>query len=270
MKSKKNEILAAQRPQKPKRRIKIWWIALIVFLIAGILIGLIYFLLYAKTFKIQSFKVSGNRLTAQHIVISSFFAESLKQKPWLSFLGSDNIFFWEFAPKAVSPLYVSTVQEITRDVDFGKRQVSFTVHERSVTNVLCEYNGGKCYGMDENGFVFSSVPEVRGALILRFEAGPGEQIMVGKQYLTSPEWTKNIMRTIAIMESEGFVPRLVRVKRDLVEEWEAVMQEGFSFYFSLHFVPENLTSILKDISSKTRPDAIQYFDFRVENRVYYK
>jgi hypothetical protein len=267
---RKTEILSAQRPHKTEKKNVVWKVMVILFLVVGILVGCVYFLLNSSLFKVESMKVSGVRLTAQHIIMSSFFAESTREKPWLSFFGPDHILFWKFAPKEISPSYVSTVERIIRDVNFGKKQVSFLVTERLVTNVLCEYNSGKCYGMDENGFVFSSVPEVRGSLILRFEAGPGEHIMVGKQYLTSPLWTKNIMNTISLMESEGFVPKLVRVKRDSIEEWEALMQEGFSFYFSLHFIPENLQSVLKDIALKTRPETIEYFDFRVENRVYYK
>gem|GEM_PF-1488048 len=269
-KFKKTEILSAQRPHKPKKKVRIWGIALIIFFIAGAIIGFFYFILNAEMLKVRSIKVSGVRLTGQNIIISSFFAESVKQKSWLVLLGPDNLLFWKFAPENISPLYVPTVQEIKKEASFRERKVSLNVTERSVVNVLCEYNGGKCYGMDEKGFVFSSVPEVRGALILRFEAGPGEKIMIGKQYLDSSEWTKNIMETISIMESEGFVPKLIKVNGVGLEEWEAVMPEGFSFYFSLHFVPENFRSILGDISTKTRLDTLQYFDFRVQNRVYYK
>ncbi len=269
-KFKKTEILSAQRSHKPRKKIRVWGIALIIFFVVGILIGLSYLILNMQMLKVQSIKVSGVRLTNQNTIISSFFAESVKQKAWLVLLGPDNLLFWKFAPEEISPLYVSSVQDIKKDVSFGEKKVLLDVTERSVVNVLCEYNGGKCYGMDENGFVFSSVPEVHGALILRFEAGPGEKIMVGKQYLDSPEWTKNIMETISIMESEGFTPKLIKVKGVGLEEWEAVMPEGFSFYFSLHFIPENFRSILNDISSKTRLDTLQYFDFRVQNRVYYK
>jgi len=269
-KFKKTEILSAQRPHKSKKKIQIWGVALIICIIAGIILGLFYFILNANTLKVQGIKVSGIRLTGQNVIISSFFAESIKQKPWLAILGPDNLLFWKFASGSISPLYVPTVQEIKKRVDLGEKKVFLEVTERFVTNVLCEYNGGKCYGMDGNGFVFSSVPEVRGALILRFEAGPGEKIMIGKQYLDSPEWTKNIMHIVAIMESEGFIPKLVKVSGVGLEEWEAVMPEGFSFYFSLHFVPENFRSILGDISTKTRLDTLQYFDFRVQNRVYYK
>jgi len=269
-KFKKTEILSAQRPHKSKKKIRMWGIALIVFLVAGVVIGFFYFILNARMLKVQSMKVSGVRLTGQNIIISSFFAESVKQRSWLMLLGPDNLLFWKFAPEIISPLYVPTVQEIKKDVNFGEKKVSLDVTERSVVNVLCEYDGGKCYGMDEKGFVFSLVPEVRGALILRFEAGPGEKIMIGKQYLNSQEWTKNIIQTISVMESEGFVPKLIKVNGVGLEEWEAVMPEGFSFYFSLHFVPENFRSILNDISIKTRLDTLQYFDFRVQNRVYYK
>lgn len=269
-KSKKTEIFSAQRPHKSKKKIRVWGIALIIFFIVALVIGFLYFILNAEIFKVQSIKVSGIRLTTQNAIVSSFFAESVKQKPWLVLFGPDNLLFWKFAQEKISPLYVLTVQEIKKEVSFGEKKVSLDVIERSVVNVICEYNGGKCYGMDENGFVFSSVPEVRGALILRFEAGPDEKIMTGKQYLNSPEWTKNIMQTISIMKSEGFVPQLIKVNGVGLEEWEAVMPEGFSFYFSLHFVPENFRSILGDISTKTRLDTLQYFDFRVQNRVYYK
>ncbi len=265
----REEIFSAQRPKREKKKKMVWFFAGALFFVFALFLTLSYVVLNADMFRVESIKVSGARLTPHQKVISSFIAEAIRDRKWLSVLGPDNILFWICAPEETFFPYVPTIRKVSQDVDFGEKKVFITTDERSVVNVVCA-SSGECYGMDENGFIFSPVPEVRGSLILRFEADSSDSPAIGKQYLPSAEWIQNISDTLLLMKKEGFVPKVVRVRRSGVEEWEAVMPEGFSFFFSLHFVPDRLDSVLKDISARAKLDVVQYFDFRVRNRMFYK
>jgi hypothetical protein len=135
---------------------------------------------------------------------------------------------------------------------------------------VCANDSSECYAIDDDGYVFSGVPWIEGALIPRFESASGEKISVGKKYFRKDEWFRNILHTVSILEEKGLIPSFIRMKGENTEEWEAVMPSGMIFYFSLAFVPNDLKKIIDDVALRTSLGGISYFDLRIENKVYYK
>ena len=72
------------------------------------------------------------------------------------------------------------------------------------------------------------------------------------------------------MKNRGLVISKVAVKDLNLEEWEVETARGPVFRFNLNFMPSNLESILDNLDEKFDFGKVTYFDFRIENRIYYK
>jgi hypothetical protein len=73
-----------------------------------------------------------------------------------------------------------------------------------------------------------------------------------------------------VLADAGIVPTLLRVRDKRLYEWEAVLGNGPTLYFSGFFVPQNISGVVRDIRNATSFENLSYIDFRVENKVFYK
>jgi len=267
----RNPLLLQKRVRERAGGFRSWIWYLVAFLAGALLIAAAYFGMYGKFFKVNDITVTGARLVPSSLVTSAIEADTVGANRIAAALGPQNILFWLLADR--HPSLSSSFPEIENvaiDPSFLNRTVSISVTERDVKSVLCKTVTGECYGIDANDIVFTPVPTVEGALIMRFEDDSTSTVVLGAPYLNDPTWMQNILSTLGTMEAGGFSPSSVKVDASSLEEWEAVLPSGLTFHFSLHFVPDNLAAILKDIAAKTDIATLQYFDFRVKDRVYYK
>lgn len=269
--SYRNPLLLQKRSRERDGWVRPWIWYGIAFLAGAALIAAAYFVMYGAFFRVKSLSVSGARLVPSALVASAVEAKAVGMNALTAALGPQNIVFWFFVDR--HPSLSASFPEI-RNVDiipsFLDRTVAITVAERGVASVLCKTATGDCYGIDADGIIFTPVPTVEGTLIRRFEDDSTSTVVMGSPYLKDPAWMRNILSTLSIMGKEGFAPSAVTVDASPLEEWKAVMSSGLAFRFSLHFVPDNLSAILTDIATKTDIKNLQYFDFRVKDRVYYK
>lgn len=244
--------------------------AVILFVVGGIIAGILYVIFYSPWLNVRSVTVSGAELTPQSMIVSAVEADTAGRSLFASFFGPRNILFWLFAEQNPKLVRFPQIRNTETSVSLWQAKVEIRVEERRVESVLCKTENGGCYGLDQDGIIFTKTPEVRGALILKFEDESTSSVVLGNPYFRDPQWFANVEATLDIMKKDGFVPQKVVVNNAPLEEWRAVFPSGLAFYFSLHFVPENLTSILNDVGNRADIKNLQYFDFRVPNRIYYK
>ena len=265
-----NTVLFGKKGTEGKRFSKFWVRVALLFLFGVILAGALYFIMRSSWFDVGSVSVEGAELVPQEMVVSTIETDIIGKSALAAFLGPKNILFWFFADPNPRLLRFPQVRSVDVEISFWKKTIVIRIDERRIQSVLCKSASGNCYGLDQDGIIFTKSPEVRGALILKFEDESTSSVVLGNPYLRDPQWLKNITATFDIMKQDGFVPQSVRVDNTSLEEWRAIFPSELAFYFSLHFVPENLGSILKDIGNRTDIKNLQYFDFRVPNRIYYK
>jgi hypothetical protein len=119
--------------------------------------------------------------------------------------------------------------------------------------------------------IFARIPEVRGPLILRLEDNQSDfPVVLGAQYFGDQAFLPHVYETNAVLADAGIVPTLLRVRDKRLYEWEAVLGNGPTLYFSGFFVPQNISGVVRDIRNATSFENLSYIDFRVENKVFYK
>jgi len=233
-------------------------------------IAAVWFVVYGEFWKVKNITVLGIKLADEASVISAGSAYIHSHGFPFNVLGQDNILFWIAAGK-IRLDTVTEVSDASIKTKFDSRTVQITVNERSLKAAACSSSElSECYALDENGKVFARIPWIEGSIIPRFERESGEVVAEGARYFRNPEYFKNVLGTIKIMSSHGFTPANIIIREDNLEEWEASLDSGVIFYFSLNFIPDDFNDVLGSISRRIDTSNLSYFDFRVQNRVYYK
>lgn len=251
-------------------RFKVW------LLIGGFVLLVIaaaggYFVVYSDFFKVRNFEIEATSLVPRDILFSVLTSEMKLTQKWKNRLGQNNILFWEFdkKPRVKSEL-LAALSDLDVETNLREKKVVVRVKERELFAVWCLSKLGRCYGIDKEEIPFVAVPEPQGSLILKFEDQNEREIKLGEPVLANREWFKNLLHTVETIKVSNLPVSAVVIKDLVLEEWEAEIYPGTSFYFSLNFVPENLESLLKNLSKQLDFKKLTYLDFRVQNRIYYK
>ncbi len=240
------------------------------FLVSGwVLVGVFYFVVYSGVFRVKSFEVSESRYTPDNVLLAALDAEMIGRSRLLSMLGPDNILFWEFGRKPSVLDNLPLVARISVETDLTAGKVLVKTEERDFSGIWCLLTED-CYAFDDNGIIFARAPEAEGALILKVNDENARPLVMGKPFFVNQAWRENLFKTWEVMRNHGFVVSGVTVKDLNLEEWEVKIAEGPVFQFNLNFMPANLESILDNLDEKFDFGKVTYFDFRVENRIYYK
>jgi len=253
---------------------------IIIILIIVAIIGVCYLVFYSDFCKVNNFnfKYSNNYLKSEDVsgffsnefLVSSLATQVVKNKKILGYLGSNNILFWKLGKKnnLTSKHILPSVKKVNIKVDLWNREVSFFAEEKSFFGIFCNNSDG-CYAFDNNGIVFAPAPKSKGSLILKINDSNKRPIVLGERILPEKEWFNNIINAINLIKKNNLNIESINIKDLDLEEWGVKIANGPELIFSLNFVPSDLNEILKTLKDRTDFPDINYFDMRVENRIYY-
>ena len=238
-------------------------------LLAGAAAGA-YFLIRSDFFKIKNFEIKGTELSDAAVIKETLISEMAAAEKWRSFVGSDNIIFWAFGKKpdfktATAPFLAS----LSIQTDLPQRKLVVSVKEKELFAVWC-LPENNCWSVAKNGVAYAPAPDLEGSLILKFTDENARNLNLGDLVLPSDRWFENILKTLAAIKENGLPVSAVRIKSFALEEWEAELYPGLTFYFSLNSVPDNFGEVMKNLAKKVELNKLTYLDFRVPNRIYYK
>lgn len=256
---------SARRPRK-KRTFALWIIPPIL-----LLVGFGFFVAQSDFFTMREISITGERLLSEEEIKKALVSEINTASFIARFLGPEHSVFWLFAKSEYFFSEPTELESISLNFDFWPRRASIEVTERSVAHIICRPTEGACYGVTESGMIFARIPEVRGPLILRLEDNQSDfPVVLGSQYFGDQAFLPHVYETSNVLADAGILPTLLRVRDKRLYEWEAVLGNGPTLYFSGFFVPQNLAGVVEDIRNATSFENLSYIDFRVENKVFYK
>ena len=239
------------------------------FLFSLALIGSAYFVLYADFLKVTDFKVNGSRIISNKTLFASLNAKMTGDHLLRSLLGSDNILFWKLGKNSEFPNLLPALKKVNIETDLGEKKVIINIEERELFGVWCVLENN-CYGFGEQGIIFARVPDVQGVLILKIKDENNRPVILGNPIFSDPARTESVFHTLRILDNYNFIVSSVDISDSAFKEWRVEVASGPVFYFSLDFVPENLEGIIKNLDKRFEFNKVTYFDFRVQNRIYYK
>jgi len=252
-----------------KRREKARIIKYVVSILSiGFFIGLFYVFLYSQIFKVKSIEIKTNE-SQKDRVLSAIIADISSRHKILSILSPDNILFWELGSDATSTIPVPDIKSVSITSLFFKKKVEITTEERKIKYVACRINQ-ECFRMDEDGIVFKEAPNMEGYLITKIIDENNVVPIFGKPLIQNKEWQLNMFAVMNVLKANNMPVKEIRIKEYALREYEAIFNSGVRLRFDFDVFPKNFDSILKNTTKTISLDKIEYIDFRIPNKIFYK
>lgn len=249
----------------------------------------VWILFWTPFFRYRTIEVLGNSNVSRPQVIDVLFASLGRKSSWDYALGARSLLVW---PKELSGddlKLLPEIKQLTVQKDYRGRRLLISVVERAPFGLWCLKQGsGKpadatssdvvdappqatsCWWFDEEGTMFKhSSFEGEGNLIKVVHDYSGRTLALGSVAL-APELMPNLISVFRVIDASGIGVREVRLQSLDVQEIHVRTYAGPELYFSLRFPVDSDLTVLQSLKTKPEFSKLQYVDFRVENRAYYK
>ncbi len=238
--------------------------------LGGLFIFLVHFSLYSDFMTVKSSEVKGVDAAKGGYVKQTLIREMIGSGGWRRYFGPDNMLFWIIGKKPdFTKVDLPFLASLNLETNLAGRDLEVSVKEREFFAVWC-LSDGHCFSIDQDGIVFAEAPEIQGSLILKINDENTRTLVLGNSVVPNNWWLGNVFESLRLIKARGFSVSSVKIKDFGLEEWEAQIYSGPSFYFSLNFVPENFSGVIDSVSKKLDLTKLSYLDFRVPGRIYYK
>ncbi|MEK7195269.1 MAG: hypothetical protein AAB655_01080 [Patescibacteria group bacterium] len=243
-------------------------LALLVFIAAS------WIFLKSPLFTVKRITVSGNGITPEKDILDLLRSKIGNGNLFLAMAGLNNVLAWPSAVEKSDLRFLSSLSELSVKKDYGKGTVNVTVKERDRYGVWCGVSAGgndpaDCRWFDENGVVFERAPFAEGSLITSVLDYSGKK-MTASSLILPERMLSNALSVFEVLKKSGLRIKGISIKDISLEELEVSTYDGPVAYFSLRFPADNALPVIQNFASKSGFKDLEYLDFRVENRAYYK
>lgn len=284
--------------QKNKKRkvlrLKIYGvIAVFLFLF----VGFFYFAADSRFFKIKSISAvsdDGNEYGAEsEKLIKNLKFFFIGRSKIAGLLGFDNILIWNAdVADFLKSQPVFSALEINKD--YFKKEIFIKFKKREKFGIWClntqisadntqintdnpqksasnpHTSAFECWWFDKDGIIFEKSPQTEGEMIYKINDYSGRQLNLTDKAIND-ELFKNLLKIFDVLKKADLNVKTLYIEDLALEETEVRPPADSipKIYFSLRFDPSFALPAIESLK-KTGLEKIQYIDFRVENRVYYK
>lgn len=252
--------------EKRKRRI----FRNIIFIFLGVLFlvdGFGYLLLRTRFFRTSDIQVVGNKEISSEDVLAAVRAQIFGDNYLKYVFGFGHLMIWPDRFDNVNKL-IPKIKTVEVEKSYLDRKIVLKVKERESYGVWCmEQEAEKCFAFDEEGVIFSRGMPSEGSLIHNVRDYSERNLGILLRVLPGEKFGY-LKEVFDVVESAGLNYKYFEIQDLKKEEVEVVSSAGPTVYFSLRFSPLFALTALRGIG--TNISKLQYIDFRVENKAYYK
>lgn len=243
-----------------------WKFIIVISILISLITGAVYLVFRSSVFRVAGVEVVGSQRAED--IKSELVGIFLKNSKLNSWLGPENFLFW--SPKAIKeiPSSLFWLANLTLKRDWSSRKILIEAKERQPWLIWClpDFN---CYWSDETGIVFAWASQVEGFIIPKILAENGQVLVFGQPFFDNSDLVKNTLEIIKQLQNSSLPVSRFLIKDVNLQEMTAETS-GPELYFSLRYLPQNLSQLLANLASRVNFQKLEYIDFRVENRIYYK
>jgi len=270
--------LAAIKEKRKRRRRYVVALATF-FAVYFVLLGAEWIILKSPFFRIQTVTYQGNA-TVPSSDISALFTGAMLHGKWgwvNALLGSGNMLSWPDELASADLVFNPVLKSVSVEKDYTGRSLTITTEERTAYGMWCDMDQGSgttstpsgCNWFDKDGVMFKRAIAATGGLILTVHDYSQHNLGLGSKVLPD-EFLANVFSIFSVLQQGDLNVREIRLNNLALQEMEVDTYEGPRLYFSLRFPSDNDLAALKNFTEKPGFANLQYLDFRVENRVYYR
>lgn len=169
-------------------------------------------------------------------------------------------------------LTVSQSQSSEGDDIFPETSTSTNPEEQNRENVdpvIENESESSCWWFDREGTAFASAPVVRSELFNRVEDFTQKEIVLGGKVLEESQFYK-LVKIYEVLSKAKVNSKTVYINELDSQEARVESLTDPEIYFSLHNDPDFAIYPIEDLKNTGKWNNLQYVDFRVLNRAYYR
>jgi cell division septal protein FtsQ len=250
------------------RRVLFW--GGIILAIGLLVVGLLWVIAYSGAFVVKEVHVAGATHVAEEDV-RAFLELNVAQGALTRFLGSGNLLAWpdEFSGDALRGLPAATSLNIQKN--HFRRTITVEVSERERLGIWCfeDEDSQACFWFDRAGVLFLPAYAAEGNLTPVLHDYSRPPLVLGDAVLPQ-RLLPNVISIFDALRSIDLSVREIRLSDLALEEVRVNTYNGPALFFSLRFPVVGVPTSLNKVSQVAPLSQLEYIDFRVENKVYYK
>jgi hypothetical protein len=268
----------AERRHKQSVRRKYFWAVIGFLSVYFAVLGIFVFVVRSPAFQAEQISVQGNEAVSTGSIIDLLQANIVRGK-WNSLLGFANMLIWPNALPSSALAMVPQLAGVTISENYFLHAINVTVTERQPVAVWCKMAGGTaaasstpsgpCFWFDDQGIAFARAVDAEGGTILAVHDYSTGNLELGTTVLP-PEFVPNLLSILNAIKTSGVGVQEIALRDLSLQEIDVTTTNGPLIRFSLRFPADNDLPVLQSLMAQPGFDALQYIDFTVENRAYYK
>jgi cell division septal protein FtsQ len=276
--------VSERRKKQKKRRI---YIFAIIFFLAVYFVFLGVFMLFVRlpAFQAEKITIQGNSVVSstnvmnllEAVMINKGYVLNGQKNGWSAMLGFNNMLIW---PAALPSSTVATIPQlagITIAKNYFLHTITVTVTERQPFAIWCTMPDDACVWFDNQGIAFEPTLDTQGGAIIVVHdytavngQRPQQKIALDEPVLPE-EFLPNLISIVTVLQQSGVSVQDVALNDLSQQEIDVTTTAGAKLYFSLRFPSNEDLGVLQSLMAKPGGlSKLQYIDFTVENRAYYK
>lgn len=233
-------------------------------------LGFLYLLLNTSLFRAKSIEISTNSSQISGEDVLALLRSRVTATSWGNrLLGANHLLVWPETFTRDDLRLLPSIKRVEVKKDYGQKTIALNVVEREPYGIWCfeVRSPSLCLWFDEEGIPFKQGFSTEGNLIRVVrdysKAGPEDAVL-------PQEFVGNMLSILKILEVSGLSIQEIALRNISLEEVEAHTVNGPTILFSLRFPPEGTLEVVNSLRERGGFHSLQYIDFRVEHRAYYK
>lgn len=267
------QVLLSQR--RRRRRRMYLRLALVLGIFGALILGGEWLVIRSSLFDVREIKVGGSDTIGREDILRALAGGAYKDKILRRFLGLGNILAWPDELDQNELKFLPNVERILLTKDYSAGSVFAEIKERQPFGIWCQIMEDSreaepvCSWFDRGGKIISSALYSEGSLIAvvrdHSRNAPGLD-----SYILPNKFIANALSVFDALLGSGASIKEIKLNDPGLQELEILTYDGPRIYFSLRFPAASTLEVLKSLMEKPGFQKLEYVDFRVENRVYYK
>lgn len=180
---------------------------------------------------------------------------------------------WPRELSSPSLRFLPGVEHISFEKHWGDHAIVAQVVERIPYGIWCSVDQADaaqaCWWFDVTGFIFKRSLATEGQFISVVNDTSKRPLGLGFTVLPARLFA-NLLTVFDALKQSGVSRDDVRLTDLSLEEVTVVSRSGPKLYYSLRFPATNTVSVVRDLRKSVGFRNLEYIDFRVENRAYYR
>jgi hypothetical protein len=238
--------------------------------------GIVWVIVRSPLFRIRAFAIEGEEQLSEGEILSLLRSRIFYDSKMRHALGFRNMLIWPAALSERDMSMLPLLKSAVIEKNYLRHSITVRVSERVPRAVWCfeKTDPLRCAWFDDEGVILERALSVEGNLIRRVSDWSQDPLPM-KSLILPGQFVSNFFTILRVLDETKLALHEIRIEDLGLQEAKVRVRGGPELMFSLRFPSQSALPVLKSLQKgehlrgKSFRD-LEYVDFRVENRAYFK